>query len=385
MPRASTAAGYDRDAALAARQETLEALHTQLAERVGSLDSAEEWGAWLRFATSFHRYSFNNTVLIWSQRPDATLIAGYRAWQAKGRQVRRGETAIKVLGPVLKRAPKLDRDGEPVLDAEGKPVYGVQIVGVKPVSVFDVAQTDGDPLPERPTAQLLTGQAPPGLWDSLQRFVEAEGYAVSCGDCGTSNGQTDFLQHQVRVRDDIDDAQAVKTLAHEAGHVLLHAPERRDGLDCRGLIEVEAESVAYLVTAAHGLDASQYTFNYVAGWAHRAAAAVGASVEEIVKSTGQRVIGAADRILRATQLEPTLVDEALHDLAIQVGHSLQVASDRRPAAVPEAVTPEPQPALFTMVSEGSARWETASNPVRDRRAAEARRPIVERPRQTLGR
>ena len=235
---------YDREAAEAARKATLESLHSQLAERIGSLDSLQAWGAWLRFANSFHRYSFNNTVLIWAQKPEATMVAGYRAWQAKGRQVRRGETAIKVFGPGTTREPTLDEHGRPVRGADGKPVLEVRIVGVKPVSVFDVSQTDGYPLPEPPQAKLLTGQAPLGLWDALQAFVEAQGYTVSRGDCGDANSITIFDSRQVRVRADIDDAAAVKTLAHEAGHVLLHAPEQRQPFACRGVIEVEAESVA---------------------------------------------------------------------------------------------------------------------------------------------
>ena len=235
---------YDRDASEAARKATLERMHNQLTERIASMDSLQAWSAWLRFANSFHTYSFRNTVLIWAQRPEATMVAGYRAWQAKGRQVRRGETAIKVFGPVTTREPKLDVQGRPVRDAHGKPVHEVRIVGVKPVSVFDVSQTDGDPLPEPPQAELLTGQAPPGLWDALQTFVEAQGYTVSRGDCGDANGITMFDSRQVRVRVDIDDAAAVKTLAHEAGHVLLHAPEARQPFACRGVIEVEAESVA---------------------------------------------------------------------------------------------------------------------------------------------
>ena len=236
--------GYDREAAEAARKATLESMHSQLAERIGSLDSLQAWGAWLRFANSFHAYSFRNTVLIWAQRPEATMVAGYRAWQAKGRQVRRGETAIKVFGPVTTREPKLDVQGRPVRDVDGKPVHEVRIVGVKPVNVFDVSQTDGDPLPEPPQATLLTGQAPPGLWDALQTFVEAQGYTVSRGDCGGANGVTRYDTREVRVRADVDDANAVRTLAHEAGHVLLHAPDQRQPFACRGVIEVEAESVA---------------------------------------------------------------------------------------------------------------------------------------------
>ena len=360
---------YDRDAAEAARKATLESLHSQLAARIGSLDSLEAWGAWLRFANSFHRYSFNNTVLIWAAKPDATMVAGYRAWQAKGRQVRRGETAIKVFGPVTTREPKLDAHGNPVRGEDGKPVQEVRIVGVKPVSVFDVSQTDGDPLPQPPQATLLTGQAPPGLWDALQSFVEAQGFTVSRGDCGDANGVTRYDTREVRVRADIDDAAAVKTLAHEAGHVLLHAPDQRKPFACRGVAEVEAESVAFMVTAAHGLDASQYTFNYVAGWAHQAATPDGPSVEDIVKATGQRVIGATDRILQAPQPAPTLVDDALADLAVQVGRPVD-ADGVRPARTPNA----PDASRSRAASVPVPAWERVTSPALDGAARERQAP-----------
>jgi len=331
--------GYDREQAEATRQATLERMHAQLAEQVGSLDSLEKWGAWLKFANSFHRYSFNNTVMIWSAMPEATMVAGYRAWQAKGRQVRRGETAIRVFGPVTKREPKLDVNGQPVRDAEGQPMTEVRIIGVKPVSVFDVSQTDGDPLPEPPQAKLLTGQAPDGLWAGLQTFVEAQGYTVTRGDCDGANGVTRYDTREVRVRADVDDAQAVRTLAHEAGHVVLHHPDQRERFSCRGIAEVEAESVAFMVTAAHGLDASQYTFNYVAGWAHDAATPDGPSVEEIVKATGQRVIGATDRILQATQPTATLANDAVNDLTVDVTRPLEnVRVADRPATPAPART-----------------------------------------------
>jgi len=302
---------------------------------------------------------FNNTVLIWAQNPEATMVAGYRAWQAKGRQVRRGETAIRVFGPVTTREPKVDVQGQPVRDADGKPVQDVRIVGVKPVSVFDVSQTDGDPLPEPPQANLLTGQAPPGLWDALETFVEAQGYTVSRGDCGDANGITMFDTRHVRIRADIDDAASVKTLAHEAGHVLLHTPDQRQPFACRGIAEVEAESVAFMVTAAHGLDASQYTFNYVAGWAHQAATPDGPSLEDIVKATGQRVIAATDRILQATQPAPTLVEEALADLAVQVGRPVDAATPTPPITVDANA----EAALPTRIATPDASQRAASGPV----------------------
>lgn len=317
--RAFTAA--QRAEAERARRAMVEALHQQLAQRIGQLDSREEWQRWLTFAASFHRYSFSNTVLIWAQKPDASLVGGYRSWLAKGRQVRRGETAIRILGPVTRRLPQLDAHGDPVRDAAGQPVLRTQLVGVKPVAVFDVSSTDGEPLPVQPQARLLTGQAPQGLWEAIQTLIEDQGFTVQRGDCGSANGLTMFDQRLVRVRADVDDAHAVRTLAHEAAHVLLHADADAITPTCRGVKEVEAESVAYLVTYSHGLDSSQYTFNYVAGWASQAASDP-AGIDAIVAATGARVIAAADRILRHTQPDPGPEGDLVDALA---GHTLTPA------------------------------------------------------------
>lgn len=356
-------AGFDRAEADRVRQETLEAMHAQLAAQVGKLDSQGGWQTWLTFARSFHQYSFNNICLLLAQKPDATLVAGYRAWQAKGRQVRRGEKAIKVLGPVTRRVEVLDASGRPVRDASGQPLLETRMVGVKPVSVFDVSATDGDPLPTPPEAKLLTGQAPPGLWDALQGFVEAQGYSVSRGDCGGANGITMFDSRQVRVRADVDDAQSTRTLAHEAAHVVLHDPGKREGFACRGVAEVEAESVAFLVTQAHGLDASQYTFNYVVGWAHQATGPDGPSVEDVLRATGTRVIGCADQILKVTQPQPTVVDAALSDLT---------------TTVEQAVTRSRTPAVADHSPPPTAQWERVA-PVRLDGASRQRAELPSRP------
>ena len=159
----------------AARRQTLELMHTRLVDQITALQSDGQWQRWLTFARSFHQYSFLNTLLILSQRPDATAVAGYRAWQAKGRQVRRGEKAIRVYGPVTRRVPVLGPTGVPVLDERGKPRHRPEIVGVTPVSVFDVSQTTGDPIPTQPTPQLLAGHAPEGLWDALVEVVGRRG------------------------------------------------------------------------------------------------------------------------------------------------------------------------------------------------------------------
>jgi antirestriction protein ArdC len=209
-------------------------------------------------------------------------VAGYRRWQSLGYQVRRGERGIAVLAPVVTRRRPVDDTDE----AEHPEVVHI-LRGFRVVHVFDISQCDGPPWPEvRP--ELLTGAAPTALWDSLAAQVTNAGFAVERGNCGGANGRTDYPARTVTVRPDVDPAQAVKTLAHELAHVLLH-----DGTEyavgCRGRAEVEAESVAFLVLTAAGFSAGSYSFAYVARWSE--------GESERVAKTADRVITCARAIL----------------------------------------------------------------------------------------
>jgi len=177
------------------------------------------------------------------------------------------------------REPATTSGGGVAPDAGGKQVRGFRVV-----HVFALHQTEGAPLPEVAPA-LLTGQAPAGLWNELASQVTGYGYALERGDCCGANGYTDRTRRVVRVRDDVDDAQALKTLAHELGHLECgHVTDLPTYLTCRGRCEVEAESVAYVVAAAHGLDASGYTFAYVAGWAGPDLTCVRQAAETVTKA-----------------------------------------------------------------------------------------------------
>ncbi|HEY3407283.1 MAG TPA: ArdC family protein [Propionicimonas sp.] len=321
-------------------------MHRDLATKLATFDDRDVWQQWLRFARTFHQYSFSNTCLILMAKPDATLVAGYRAWQAKGHQVRRGEQAIKVFAPVTRNAPLEDANGKPILDANGRPATRRQVVGVKLTSVFDASQVDPPPQIQRPQPLLLTGEAPGGLWDSLIELLASEGFTVTRGDCGGANGLTDFTTNEVRVRADVDAAQSVKSLCHEAAHVLtMDAADRAayGSRQCRGVAEVVAESVAYLVTQAHGLDSRQYTFNYVAGWALEAAGrkAQTRSIDQVVRETGDRVISATHRILAHTQpaIEQTTPTRPAHAVSVSSGFAYweTVAAQRHPRT--EAANP----------------------------------------------
>lgn len=328
MSRPGASGGRTDDATRdVARAAKLEALHTTLAEQITAIRDGADWRNWLNVAARFHAYSFNNQILIAAQRPDATAVAGFEAWKALGRQVNKGERGIQILAPVLLRSapeppvrtqpPGIDPGGSESNPLNGQKREQTRIAAFRVVHVFDVEQTSGNPLPERPMPKLLLGQAPAGLWDALAAQVTDQGFTLQRGDCGPANGVTNYRLRTVTIRPDVDDAQAVKTLCHELAHVLLHDPTGEplagpstgtvplDGptaadssAHCRGRFEVEAESVAYLTAAVHGLDTAAYTFPYIAGWA---GAVDAVTPDRVVHATAQRVLGAARMILTATE------------------------------------------------------------------------------------
>ena len=307
-----------RPAAAKARQDELDRMHQQLEDGVAQLRDGDAWAGFLDVAARLHRYSFANTVLILSQRPEATMVAGYRRWQELGRQVNRGEQGILILRPMTSTVPAGGR-GEQENDGADAPDPDRQqprrrLVGFRPVSVFDISQTSGEPIPQPPQPELLAGQAPDGLWDALAGQVDAAGYTLTRVPPQTlhgANGITRFLDRAVEVRDDVDDAQAVKTLAHELAHVRLHGPDQADMT--REQREVEAESVAYLIMTHHGVAAENYSFHYLAGWS--------AEQPELLAATGQRAISCARDILTAieppAEADPLLAEVALPPTAQQ--------------------------------------------------------------------
>jgi hypothetical protein len=177
-----------------------------------------------------------------------------------------------------------------------------RMVGVRPAYVWDISQTTGDPIPTPPTPQLLEGEAPAGLWDGLAAQVEAAGFVILRvpheNAIGGADGRTNYAEREVAVRTNFAEANQVTTLAHELAHILLHDPADEDASHHRGIREVEAESVALMVCAAHGMDTGTNSIPYVAGWASSVS---DADPAEIVRATGERVRRTAVAVL--TQLD----------------------------------------------------------------------------------
>ncbi|WP_098731469.1 ArdC family protein [Brevibacterium epidermidis] len=294
--------------ARAAREAKLDELHERLMGAVERLVTGEDWADALRFAAKFRSRSFNNVMLIWEQHhaafeqgrvpePFPTYVAGYKQWQQLGRQVEKGQGGYQILAPVTGKFASAN-PSDPMswrrLNRGEKPKAGEvvrsKLVGVHPAYVWDVSQTAGDPIPERPEPRLLTGQAPEGLREGLAERIGAEGFELLWvpheGMMGGANGLTDYTTRQVSVRMNMDDAAQVKTEAHELAHVLMHGPDQEEARQHRGIGEVEAESVTLMVGAAHGMDTSGYTIPYVAGWA---AVVDRKNPVEVVQAAGERI------------------------------------------------------------------------------------------------
>jgi antirestriction protein ArdC len=273
------------------RKAEAEALHAQLTAQVEALASTEQWTAFLRFASAFHNYSLNNVMLILGQCPEASRVAGFRKWQELGRQVRKGERAIKILGYSRKRITDKDENGDEV----------VKYIPRFPVlSVFDISQTDAIEGVEQPEISTrLVGEDEHGIYDRVAAYLTGLGWTVTREPiAGETNGYTTTDgSRRVVVDAALSDAQAAKTMLHEAAHVVLHTTDglASDAANHRGVAETEAESVAYVLAGLAGVDTSAYSVGYVAGWANANA--------DLLRST-------AENVMRAVHLlAPVVLDE----------------------------------------------------------------------------
>lgn len=253
------------------QNEEVKRITEELETGIMDLFASNRYQEYLDVMAKFHTYSLNNSFLIAMQKPDATMVAGYQAWKRNfNRYVRKGEQGIEILAPtpyvVEKEQDKIDPvTKQPVLGRDGTPIretIKVTVPAFKPVKVFDISQTEGEELPTIATA--LTGDVADYqmMLRSIERMspVPIEFGAIE----GTANGYYAPMDQKIVIRSGMSEAQTIKTLIHEISHAKLHG-KKDDGKDT-STQEVEAESIAYTVCKHYGLDASEYSFGYVAGW-----------------------------------------------------------------------------------------------------------------------
>lgn len=293
------------------QQQKLAWLDERIAERVEQLVTGDDWLNALRFAAKFRTRSFLNTLGIYIQHqqafqkgrvpePTPTLLAGYGQWKHLGRWVMEGQRGYMIRKPVFDRyASANPASGKwRLLGFKEQPRSG-EVVREKftrtiPGYVWDVSQTDGKEIPERPKPMVLEGTIPPGLWDGLAGQVTDAGFTLHDvpdeQSLGGASALTDYTEHQVFVTQNKSEAGRFALLSHELGHILMHDPDLGGREPHRGLREVEAESFAAMICAAYDLDSLDSTVPYVAGWAW---SVKDKEPGEVIRATGGRVVKVA--------------------------------------------------------------------------------------------
>ena len=294
--------------------ERMKEITDRLETGIQELFESERYKAYLTSMAKFHSYSFNNTLLIAMQ--GGQLVAGYNKWRDDfHRNVKKGEKAIKILAPApfkaKKEVQKLDAQGRPVMGKDGKPVIEVQEIQVpafKIVSVFDVSQTEGEPLPSISVEELTGGVERYG--EFFKALEQTSPVPIGFEDIpGGSHGYYHLTEKRIAIQEGMSELQTLKTAIHEIAHSKLHAIdpetpaiEQADRPDSRTR-EVQAESVAYAVCQHYGLDTSDYSFGYVAGWSSgKDLKELKASLETI-RATAHELITTIDGHLAQLQKE----------------------------------------------------------------------------------
>lgn len=303
-------------------QKQMQEITDKLEQGVQDVFTSENYARYLKTMSKFHNYSLNNIILIAMQKPDASLIAGYQAWKKlHGRQVMKGEKGIKILAPspykVKKMVDKIDPiTKKAIIGNDGKSVKEekeIVIPAYKVVTVFDVSQTEGRELPTLGVNE-LTGEV-----ESYDLFFKA--LDESCpipirfeAIEGSTKGYFSRTKNEIVVKQGMSQIQTIKTTVHERAHQMLHS-DQNQGSQSRSNKEVEAESVAYAVCQHYGIDTSDYSFAYIAGWSD------GKDTPELKNSL--------DLIRKTASQMISIIDKALEE----IGHEKENSKNERPSVL----------------------------------------------------
>lgn len=296
------------------REEQMKEITERLEQGVKELFTSEKYTEYLKTMSQFHNYSFNNTLLIAMQKPEATLVAGFAAWQKKfNRHVKRGEKGIQIIAPIaVKQKEEVEKfdstTNEPILRPDGQPeTEEVEhiIPHFRVATVFDVSQTEGEPLPELETPELM------GSVENFEIFMKAiemvSPVPMRYAEVeGTSKGFYSNTDKEIVIQEGMSESQTMKTGVHEVTHAMCHdrdlmeeAGEKKN----RMTKEVEAESVAYTVCSYFGLDTSDYSFPYIAGWSSDMDMKELRSSMEFIRKTAGTLIDSMVENIQALQRE----------------------------------------------------------------------------------
>lgn len=262
------------------RSEKVNKLLTQLELGTKELFNSEKYKNYLTTFSKFTKYSINNTILIYLQNPDATLVAGYKAWETKfKRHVKQGEQGITILAPMKYKKDPDDDESE-------------SFILYRPVTVFDISQTEGEELPSfNPVSAVKDVNGYQKLFTALAKTTDYKIEFVALAK-DTCKGTCNFTTHTITIREGMSESENLSTLIHEIAHSMLH----ENKYNSRNQAEVEAESVAFVVSTFLGLDTSSYSFPYIVGWEE--------NDESLLRHSLKRIRDAAHVLI--TQIEEEL-------------------------------------------------------------------------------
>ena len=332
---------FDPKAAAEERKAEMEQMTSKLENGVKDIFASGNFKKYLDFCAKLPRYSINNQILIMLQKPEATMCQSYTGWKDMNRFVRKGEKGIRIFAPapykMQKEQEKTDVSGKVVVDKDGEPVkekVEITVNAFKPVSTFDVSQTEGDPVPTVGVNELTA--AVEGYESLLNALKEVIPVPVSFEQIDSgAKGFYHLEENRIVVQEGMSEAQTVKTLVHEASHQALHSKEAREAsgeTKSKNQQETEAESIAYVVCQHYGIDTSEYSFPYVATWsADKEVPELKASLETI-RSTASWMITKIDEKMQEMNKENELDDI--------IGQIMEVSDEGAPFDQPEVHQPE---------------------------------------------
>ena len=297
---------FDPKAAAEARKAEMEEITTKLEKGVKDIFSSDNYKEYLNFCAKLPRYSVNNQILIMLQKPDATMCQSFTGWKDMNRFVRKGEKGIRILAPapykMQKEQDKTDASGKAVLDKDGEPVketVEITVNAFKPVSTFDISQTEGEPVPTIGVSELTASVE--GYETLLAAIKEVVPVPISFEQIDSgAKGYFHLEENRIVVQEGMSEAQTVKTLLHEASHQALHsreAMEQSGDKKSKNQKECEAESVAYVVCQHYGIDTSDYSFAYVATWsADKEVPELKASLDTIRRTAADLIVKIDEKV-----------------------------------------------------------------------------------------
>lgn len=304
---------FDPKAAAEARKAEMEEITSKLEKGVKDIFDGANYQQYLNFCAKLPRYSVNNQILIMMQKPDATMCQSFTNWKEVNRHVRKGEKGIRILAPapykMQKEQEKVDASGKTIFDKDGEPVketVEVTINAFKPVSTFDVSQTEGETIPS-PGVDELTGSVE-GYETLLAAIKDVVPVPISFEQIDSgAKGFYHLEENRIVVQEGMSEAQTVKTLLHEASHQALHSKEAMDSSGekkSKNQKETEAESVAYVVCQHYGIDTSDYSFPYVATWsADKEVPELKASLDTIRRTASELIVKIDEKVQTLTTVK----------------------------------------------------------------------------------